>query len=104
MDPERSKIENFEISEVVEATAGRDSGKLFYVLGTEGDQLLLVNGKDRPLEKPKRKKWKHVRKVLRPDTRVAAKLASGDKVLNSELRRDLAYLSREMQSIDLEVN
>ena len=104
MDPERSKIENFEISEVVEATAGRDSGKLFYVLGTEGDQLLLVNGKDRPLEKPKRKKWKHVRKVLRPDTRVAEKLASGDKVLNSELRRDLAYLSREMQSIDLEVN
>ena len=98
MDPERSKIENFEISEVVEATAGRDSGKLFYVLGTEGDQLLLVNGKDRPLEKPKRKKCKHVRKVLRPDTRVAAKLASGDKVLNSELRRDLAYLSRELQS------
>ena len=101
MDPERSKIENFEISDVVEATAGRDQGKIFYVLGTEGDILLLVNGKDRPLEKPKRKKRKHVRKVLRPDTRVAAKLASGNKVLNSELRRDLAYLSREMQSNNL---
>ena len=101
MDPERSRIENFVVSEVVEATAGRDSGKLFYVLGTEGEMLLLANGKDRPLEKPKRKKCKHVRKVLRPDTRVAAKLASGDKVLNSELRRDLAYLSRSMQSIDL---
>ena len=101
MDPERSRIENFVVSEVVEATAGRDSGKLFYVLGMEGEMLLLANGKDRPLEKPKRKKCKHVRKVLRPDTRVAAKLASGDKVLNSELRRDLAYLSRSMQSIDL---
>ena len=101
MDPERSRIENFVVSEVVEATAGRDSGKLFYVLGTEGEMLLLANGKDRPLEKPKRKKCKHVRKVLRPDTRVALKIASGDKVLNSELRRDLAYLSRSMQSIDL---
>ena len=101
MDPERSRIENFVVSEVVEATAGRDSGKLFYVLGTEGEMLLLANGKDRPLEKPKRKKCKHVRKVLRPDTRVAQKITSGDKVLNSELRRDLAYLSREMQSIDL---
>ena len=101
MDPERSRIENFVVSEVVEATAGRDSGKLFYVLGTEGEMLLLANGKDRPLEKPKRKKCKHVRKVLRPDTRVAAKLASGDQVLNSELRRDLAHLSRSMQSIDL---
>ena len=101
MDPERSRIENFVVSEVVEATAGRDSGKLFYVLGMEGEMLLLANGKDRPLEKPKRKKCKHVRKVLRSDTRVAAKLISGDKVLNSELRRDLAYLSRDMQSIDL---
>ena len=101
MDPERSNIESILVSDVVEATAGRDRGKLLFVLAIEGEFLLLANGKDRPLEKPKRKKCKHVRKVLRPDTRVALKIASGDKVLNSELRRDLAYLSREMQSIDL---
>ena len=101
MDPERSRIETFKISDVVEATAGRDAGKLFYVIATEGEFVLLANGKDRPLEKPKRKKCKHVRKVLHSDTRVAAKLLSGDKVLNSELRRDLAYLSRDMQSMDL---
>ena len=100
MDPERSNIE-YVVSDVVEATAGRDAGKLFYVVSTEEGYVLLANGKDRPLEKPKRKKCKHVRKVLRSDTRVAGKLLSGDKVLNSELRRDLAYLSRDMQSIDL---
>ena len=92
MDPERSEIE---IADVVEATAGRDLGKCFFVISAENEYLLLANGKDRTLEKPKRKKRKHVRKVLRPETRVAAKIASGDKVLNSELRRDLAYLSRE---------
>ena len=99
MDP--GKPEKFQTADVVRSTAGRDQGKLFYVLDTDDQYLFLVNGKDRPLDKPKRKKCKHVRKVLRPDTRVAAKLASGDKVLNSELRRDLAYLSRDMQSIDL---
>ena len=98
MDPERSDII---ISDVVSSTAGRDQGKLFYVIGTDPVYLMLVNGKDRTLDKPKRKKRKHVQKVLRPETRVAEKLASGDKVLNSELRRDLAYLSREMQSNDL---
>ena len=92
MDPERSDIQ---IADVVEATAGRDLGKCFFVIKTENEYLLLVNGKDRTLEHPKRKKRKHVRKVLRPETRVAAKISSGDKVLNSELRRDLAYLSRE---------
>ena len=86
------------IADVVISTAGRDAGKLFYVLETDGAYLILANGKDRTIEKPKRKKIKHTKKVLRSETRVAEKLRAGDKVLNSELRRDLAYLSREMQS------
>ena len=95
MDPEQPDII---ISDVVTSTAGRDQGKLFYVIGTDPVYLMLANGKDRTLDKPKRKKRKHVQKVLRAETRVAAKLASGDKVLNSELRRDLAFFSRGLQS------
>ena len=95
MDPD---LPDIIISDVVEATAGRDQGKLFYVIGTDPVYLMLANGKDRTLDKPKRKKRKHVRKVLRAETRVAAKIASGDKVLNSELRRDLAFFSRGLQS------
>ena len=98
MDPDKPDIM---ISDVVVSTAGRDQGKLFYVIGTDPVYLTLVNGKDRTLEKPKLKKRKHVQKVLRSETRVAAKLLAGDKVLNSELRRDLAYHSREMQAYDL---
>ena len=81
------------ISDVVVSTAGHDQGELFFCIGTDGDRVILVNGKDRPLEKPKRKNNKHVSKVLRAETRVAAKISSGDKVLNSELRRDLAELA-----------
>ena len=95
MDPEQP---NIILSDVVVSTAGRDQGKLFYVIGTDPVYLMLANGKDRTLDKPKRKKRKHVRKVLRAETRVAAKIASGDKVLNSELRRDLAFFSRGLQS------
>ena len=94
MDPAKPDIN---ISDVVETTAGRDAGQWFYVIDADPVFLLLANGKDRTLEKPKRKKRKHVQKVLRSETRVAGKLIAGDKVLNSELRRDLAYLSREMQ-------
>ena len=95
MDPER--ISDFNISDVVQATAGRDRGKLFYVIAQEDACLLLANGKDRPLDRPKRKKCKHVQMVLRSETRVAEKLRHGDKVLNSELRRDLAFLAGQMQ-------
>ena len=94
MDPD---LPEFMIADVVVSTAGRDEGKLFYVLEADEIYLTLANGKDRSLEKPKRKKRKHAQKVLRSETRVAEKLRTGDKVLNSELRRDLAYLSRELK-------
>ena len=95
MDPEQPDLT---IADVVVSTAGRDAGSLFYVLEADETYLLLADGKGRRIEKPKRKKRKHTSKVLRSETRVAEKLRSGDKVLNSDLRRDLAYISREMQS------
>ena len=94
MDPDLPSIM---VADVVRSLAGRDAGKLFYVIGVDDTYLTLVNGKDRTLEKPKRKKRKHAEKVLRSETRVADKLRNSDKVLNSELRRDLAYLSQHMQ-------
>ena len=71
------------------------------MLEADDTYLMLADGKGKTIEKPKRKKCKHTKKVLRSETRVAEKLRAGDKVLNSELRRDLAYLSREMQSNNL---
>ena len=98
MDPEKTTIAT---ADVVSSTAGRDQGELFYVLESDDQFVTLVNGRNRPVEKPKRKKRKHVEKVLRSETRVAEKLRSGDKVLNGELRRDLASLSRSMQGKNL---
>ena len=95
MDP---AIPSINISDVVVSTAGRDSGEWFYVVNEDPIYLFLANGKDRSLDKPKRKKRKHVEKVLRSETRVADKLRAGDKVLNGELRRDLADLCQNMQS------
>ena len=95
MEPANSEIS---VSEVVVSRAGRDQGEWFYVVDADETYLFLVNGKDRPLDKPKRKKRKHAQLVLRSETRVAVKLKSGDKVLNGELRRDLAFLAREYAS------
>ena len=98
MDP---VISDIDISDLAVSTAGRDQGQLYYCVGGDQRFVMLVNGKDRTLEKPKRKSRRHVQKVLRSETRVAEKLRSGDKVLNSELRRDLAFFARELQSNDL---
>ena len=85
-------------SDIVISLAGRDKGKLFYVMDTEDNYVLIADGKGRKLENPKRKKLKHVRRVTRTETRVAAKILNGDKVLNSELRRDLATFGQQFNS------
>ena len=98
MDPATADIH---ISDVVVSTAGRDRDEWFYVIAEDPIYLYLANGKDRQLDKPKRKKRKHVQKVLRSETRVALKLQQGDKVLNGELRRDLAFHASQMQANNL---
>ncbi len=49
------------VGRVVRSKAGRDKGRLFLVVGVSGDEhLLLADGDLRKLEKPKKKKLKHL--------------------------------------------
>lgn len=78
------------IADIVRAAAGRDKGKLFYVVKTDGKYALIADGKCRKIEKPKRKKMRHLVFLQKGDCRAAAKLTDGEKVTNNELRRALA--------------
>ena len=78
---------------IVTSTAGRDKGEAFFVLATEGDFLLLADGKQRRLENPKRKRRKHVELVEEGSGPVADKIRSSEKITNSELRKAIAALS-----------
>ena len=85
-------------ADVVVSLAGRDKGQLFFVLDTDDLFVYIADGKGRRLEQPKRKERKHVRKLPQTDTRVAEKIRNGDKVLNSELRRELAAYGQKFNS------
>ena len=80
-------------SNIVKSIAGRDAGSLFFVLATEGDFLLLADGKRRRVETPKRKRRKHVALVGESHSLVAEKIRSSEKITNSELRKAIAALS-----------
>ena len=82
-------------SSLVVSKAGRDKGQLFYVIDTDEQYVYLVDGKSRKLEKPKRKKRKHVEQVPRTESRIAEKIRNGEKVLNSELRKELASFGQK---------
>lgn len=86
---------------IVEARAGRDKGKRFYVIGVDEDKgrLLLADGKGRKAAHPKEKKLGHVqcltdhqREFPHP---VTQKLQRGETVSDRELRRALAAFKEE---------
>lgn len=79
---------------LVQATAGRDKGNLFFVVSVDRQQqrLLLADGKRRRLAKPKAKKPGHLRPVdcADFDHPVIEKLRQGKPLSDRELRRALA--------------
>jgi ribosomal protein L14E/L6E/L27E len=83
-------VSDIAISDIVVSLNGRDKGKPFFVVQREDIYALLCDGKSRRVDKPKRKKLKHLRLESKSDCRTALKLKDGFKVTNSELRRALA--------------
>ena len=74
-------------SDLVLATAGREKGRLFFVVDVQNEYLLLADGRSRRLEAPKRKKCRHVQRAGAAPEELAAKLRMnfirilpGDKV------------------------
>lgn len=77
---------------IVRSTAGHDRDALFCVVKKEENFFFLADGKTRKLQKPKRKKERHVDIMYRaemPDPTIQ-KLQCGNTVSDRELRRMLA--------------
>lgn len=49
--------------DLVQSLAGHDRGKIFLVIGQQGERLKLCDGRGRPLSRPKVKNPRHVRLV-----------------------------------------
>jgi len=79
-----------ELADVVISLNGRDEGKRFLVIGTENEYSLLADGKSRRIEKPKRKKNKHIKREDRIKDRITIRLIAGEKITNNEIKRSLA--------------
>jgi len=78
------------VGSVCRSRAGRDKGQYFIVYGILDDQyVLLVDGKQRTLSKPKRKKKKHL--YAGPDVilELADKITQGRCLGDDEVRKAL---------------
>ena len=89
---EEKKIE---LGDVVRSKNGRFKGEFFVVVGLDDNYASLVNGKQRKMDSPKRKKIKHLEAGIGHSEHIGGKLASGLKVTNNEVRITINSVKEE---------
>ena len=73
--------------------AGRDKGRYYMIVGTEGTEfVLLADGHHRPIKHPKRKKLKHLRLQPERDETIAAQLQGGQPIYDQHVRQAISAM------------
>lgn len=81
-------MQDISVGQVVVSTAGRDKNHKFIVLCIIDDQYVYISDGDiRKVEKPKKKKIKHLKKLNYVAENLKDKLESCGKLSNSEIRK-----------------
>lgn len=85
------------LGEIVNSKAGRDIERSFVIVSIIDESYVLISDGDlRKIEKPKKKKLKHLELTGMVIDSLNKKLVNGLKVTNAEIRRALKiYLNRD---------
>lgn len=77
--------------------AGHDKNRLYIIIREESEYVYLSEGNLRTVEKPKKKKKKHIQ-IIKTESGLASGFLNGDKVQNEEVKRAIRqYRDEEMQ-------
>jgi len=83
----------YTVGQVVYSKSGHDKGKAFVIADVEGDFLYLVDGKCRTVNKPKKKKIKHVQLTNYKESDIKTKIESGEYLLDADFVKALKKYS-----------
>lgn len=85
------------IGQVVKSKAGRDKGRVFVVINILDDKyVLIVDGDLRKLNKPKKKKIKHLIVYMTVLEELRNKIIKGEKLTNAYIRKQLEPFNKEI--------
>ena len=86
-------LNEFTLGQVVQSTQGLDAGRDFVVVGIiDQSYVLIADGALRRIDRPKKKKVKHLIPKQELFSSLKEKLTCGQRVYDSEIRKALASL------------
>ncbi|MBQ9786459.1 MAG: hypothetical protein IJW25_03220 [Clostridia bacterium] len=84
------------VGEVVISISGHDMGEWYIVKEVQEQFVYLIDGKNKPLLKPKKKKIKHIIKANYFANEIAQKLAQGAYIQDAEVRKTLKFFKNNI--------
>ncbi|MBE5749701.1 MAG: hypothetical protein E7346_02390 [Clostridiales bacterium] len=86
------------VGDLVESIAGRDKGRIFLTVSIDNGYALIVDGRKRKVLSPKRKKLKHLKKVLTAsEKQLAERIQNGESVGNERVYRAIKAKTEKIQ-------
>ncbi len=84
---------DFDIGRIVKSKAGRDKGRVFVVFEKiNGDHVAIVDGSLRKVDKPKKKRIKHLAKTNIISNEIRTAILNNEKTSNAFIRKELNRL------------
>jgi len=86
------------IGRVAYSKAGRDKGRLFIVIGVIDEDFVLISDGDlRPVERPKKKRIKHLKYTDLMAENIVEILKNGRKLLNADIQKTISEMQNLLQ-------
>ena len=80
------------LGSAVISKAGRDEGRTFLVVSVIDDEYVLISdGDTHKMNKPKKKKRRHLKAAFEPNAEIVTRLTDGQPVFDHEVRRWLSH-------------
>ena len=75
------------IGKFATSKAGHDKTKLYVIMNEDLEYVYLVDGDLKPLDKPKKKRKKHIQIINRVDETIQNKLGTKQIIYNEDIKR-----------------
>lgn len=82
-------MNRYEVGMLAISKAGHDFEHLYVIIAEDEEYVYLVDGKIRTMDKPKKKRKKHIQVIKQVQSDIADKFKNGQKIENEEIKRTI---------------
>ena len=74
------------VGKFAKSKAGHDKDQIYVIAKEDAEYVYLMDGKTKTVDKPKKKKKKHIQMILKEDENVSRKLQENETLTNEEIK------------------